>query len=65
MNKKELLAVLEDNIVFTINTPYYKSPELNMSKINFVNDHILELTIAHKEFMYIDIRDISTVRVLK
>ena len=65
MNKKDLLAVLEDCIVFTINTPYYKSLELNMSRIRFVNDHILELTVAHKEFIYIDIRDISTVRVIK
>ena len=65
MNKKDLLTVLEDNVGFTINTPYYKSPQLNMSKIRFVNDHILEITVAHKEYMYIDVRDVSTVRVIK
>ena len=65
MNKVEIAHILKDSIAFTISTATYKSPELNKHKVSFIGDNILELVVSHGEYMYINVKDVKNVRVIK
>ena len=60
MNKKQIEAIAERYVTFTIETNNYKSEPLNKDKIDFPYDGVI--LIRESKDVFIQIKDVKIIR---
>lgn len=66
MNKTNVLTMTENAIVFDLYTKFGHSfKELNQSKLEFITDKQIKITVGHKKYAYIDVGSIIRIDVME
>ena len=61
MNKKQVVDICKEHILFQIITNKYTSPKLNMDKIDFIGDNIIKITHSSTLDVYLQTKDIIMI----
>lgn len=66
MNKTNVNEIIQDAILFTVYTKWGdRFPELNQDKLTFLTDKLIQITLAHEKYAYIDIGSVTRIDVTK
>ena len=62
MNKKQIIDIVQEYVTFEILTANYKSPRLNLNKIDFLGDNLIKIVEDSQKDVYIQTKDVIIVR---
>jgi len=65
MNKKQIIEITKDAILFNIQTNLTKIEDLNQNKIKFISDNLIRLTKDSRTDVYINTKDVKIIEVKK
>lgn len=65
MNKKQILDIIKDAVLFNIETNIYKINDLNPDRIEFITETLLKIKEDSRTEVYINVKDIRVIKVKK
>lgn len=65
MNKKQIIDMIEDCVLFNIQTNLIRLEDLNPSRLTFITDNLLKIVKDSRTDVYINVKDIRLVEVKK
>ena len=65
MNKKQILDIIKDSVLFNIETNTYKITDLNPNRIEFITEKLLKIKEDSRTEVYINVKDIKVIKVKK
>lgn len=65
MNKKQILEITENSVLFSIQTNLYKIDDLNKDKIEFITENLIKIKENSRTEVYLNVKDIRVIKVKK
>lgn len=65
MNKKQIIEITKDSVLFNIQTNLIKMDDLNQSRLTFVTENLLKIVKDSRTDIYLNVKDIKIVEVKK
>lgn len=65
MNKKQIIEITKDSVLFNIQTNLIKIDDLNQSRLTFVTENLLKIVKDSRTDIYLNVKDIKIVEVKK
>lgn len=61
MNKKQIIDIIKEYNLVSIQTRQVTLNDLNMNKIDFISDNLMKCTIRHNEDVFINTKDVKAI----